>query len=164
MNDICPVFEMGRFENNVCTQIVWLTPRQLLTDELQDLVIALACKERTFVLPLDKPSQQHLFGGLQINRYARLVDDVHIVEEAGSTASQRDDDILVVSNLFERTMLDLPEARLSHFCKDVLHRLVVACLDKIVEVDKFQVHDLRERTTQCSFARSHISYQEDTLH
>ena len=97
MNDVSLVFEMGRFEDNVCTQIVWLSPRQLLTNELQDLIIALAGEERTLVLPLDKPSQQHLFGGLQINRYARLVDDVHIVEEARGAASQGDDDVLVVS-------------------------------------------------------------------
>ena len=86
------------------------------------------------------------------------VHECHVVEETGRPAAGRDQDILELRDLVQHSAFHVAESLLAFFRENGGHRLMVAALNIMVEIDESEAGPFRQQASDRCLAGSHITY------
>ena len=100
----------------------------------------------------------------QIDDVTLLIQVVHIVEEAGRSATTADDDVLKFCHLVQHVMFYLAEALFTFLGKDLRHRLVHTALDIPVQIVEHHARLFRESLAYGRLAGTHVANEDDASH
>lgn len=137
---------------------------KLFTYGLQDSYLILVSQKGALALAFHEAEQQHFFRWLQVDRLARALDNLHIVEETRCSSAQRDNHILECRDFAQKISFNIPESRFTRICEYLSDGLMETMLNKVIKIHKLQSHHFGQSPAQSGFASTHITYQINPLH
>ena len=148
------------FNNVLCPLVVSVSLLYLFLYKDFHFFFRLAFQQRTNIPAHVKVLADDVGSCIHVHRFTLLVQVIHIVEEARSTSTAGNNDVLKLCNLVQHVAFYDSEPIFAPFFEYLGYSFAHACLYIPVQIVESEPQDFRQSPTERGFSGAHIAYYD----